>query len=207
MSWVAVGVTAVSVGMSLYSNQQAQKAAKRQEEGLLASGAQRQAAANREADYLELNATQKIAAAQADMFDAQRMTRLTQSRVQALAAASGGGTSGSVLTVMSQIAKQGALNASRALYSGEEAARNMRLQAAETRLTGDFEAAAAANQAEAVKSGAKAREYSTYAQVIGTAGGLYGKYGGRGPATTTPGGGSYFGFNSDAGISTNAAVA
>lgn len=207
MSWVAVGIAGASLVAGQMANEQAKKAAAKQAMGIEAAGVQRQAAANREADYLEINATQKVAVAQQDMLDAQRVTRLTNSRVQALAAASGGGaTSPGVLTVMGNISKVGALHASRALYTGEETARNMRLQATETRLTGDFESAAATNQAEAVRMGAKASEYKTYAQGLSTAGGLYGKYGGRGPATTTPnsGGGSYFGFNSDAGIASSA---
>lgn len=207
MSWVAVGIAGVSLLMTMQANKENQKAAKKQEEGILAAGAQRQAAANREADYLEINATQKVAVGQQQMFDAQRVTRLTNSRVQALAAASGGGaTSPGVLTVMGQISKVGALNASRELYSGEEAARNMRLQAIETRRTGDFESAAAANQAEVVAAGAKAGEYKAIASGLGTAGSLYGKYGGRRPTSTadTGGSGTYFNFNSDAGIASSA---
>lgn len=186
MSWVAVGIAGASLLVGYMGSQEAKKAAAKQAQGIEEAGAQRRAAANREADYLEVNATQKVAAAQQDMFDVMRVTKLTQSRVQALAAASGGGaTSPGVLSVMSKISKVGALQASKALYSGEEAARNMRLQAIETRLTGDFESAAATNQAQAVRMGAKAQEYATYAQAIGTAGGLYGKYGGRGPSTGT----------------------
>lgn len=186
MSWVAVGIAGASLVMTYMSSQEQKKAGQKQAQGIEIAGAQRQAAANREADYLEINATQKVAVAQQEMFDAKRVTKLTQSRVQALSAASGGGaTSPGVLTVMSQISKVGALNASRALYSGEEAARNMRLQAMETRLTGDYERAASINQAEAVRSGIKAGEYSAYASALGTGAGLYGKYGGRGPATSS----------------------
>lgn len=186
MSWVAVGIAGAALVVGYMSSQEAKKASQKQAQGIEEAGAQRRAAANREADYLEINATQKVAAAQQDMFDAKRITKLTQSRVQALAAASGGGaTSPGVLTVMGNIAKVGALNASRALYSGEEAARNMRLLAAETRITGDFESAYAANQAEAVRAGAKANELAMYSKAIGTGGGLYGKYAGRGPATGT----------------------
>lgn len=184
MSWVAVGVTAASVAMSYVAGQQGKRAANKEAELQRQSGEQRKAAANFEANVLESNATQRIAIAQKEMFDAQRTTRIVESRVQALAAASGGGaTSPTALNVMGNIAKEGAVNASRAMYSGEEAARAMRLQAFENRAQGEFAQTGGVLQAEAAMSRGRSIEYQSYASIASSVGGLYGKYGKPGAAS------------------------
>lgn len=183
MSWVAVGVAAASMVVSYSAGQDAKKAAGKQASLEEQAGAQRQQAANFEASIMETQATARVAAAQRDMLDAQRVTALTQSRAQALAAASGGGASSpTALTVIGKIAKQGALNAGMALYNGEEQARTLRLQAVQTRLSGQFDAENANLQADVTRQSGQAKEMQADAQVISSAGGLYGKYGGRGPS-------------------------
>lgn len=184
MSWVAVGITGASLLMSYQAGQEGKAAANKEAKLQRQAGAQRQAAANFEANVLETNATQRIAVAQRDMLDAQRMTRLVQSRAQAVGAASGGGaTSPTVLTLMGTMAKDGAVNASRAMYSGEEAARTMRLQAFENRVSGQFAQIGGSLQSEATQGRGRATELQSYASITGTAGGLYGKYGKPGQTT------------------------
>jgi hypothetical protein len=140
MSWVAVGVTAASVGVSLYSVNKSKKATDRQAALEAQAGAKRKEAAYFEANVLETNATQAVAVAQRNMMDAQRVAKLAESRATALAAASGGGaTSPTALNVISNIAKEGSYNAARALYQGEETARILRLQAFEKRQQGEFD--------------------------------------------------------------------
>lgn len=180
MSWIAVGITAASVGMTLIGGQQQKKAAQLE-------GQQRKAAANAEATVLESNATQAVAVAQRNMIDTQRVAKLTESRAQALAAASGGGaTSPTALKVVADIAREGSYNSAKALYQGEESARLMRLQAYEKRVGGEF------SVTEGNLRGSAA-EFSSFGTALGQGGGLYGKYGGKGPGLTggkTPGQGS-----------------
>lgn len=191
MSWVAVGVTAASVVMSYQGGQEGKAAANKEAALQLQAGQQRKAAAEFEANVLESNATQRIAIAQRDMFDAQRTTRLVQSRAQAVAAASGGGaTSPTALTVMGAMAKEGAYNASRALYSGEEAARGMRLQAFEKRAEGEFAEIGGDLQSQAAQGRGRAAEYQSYASIASSVGGMYGKYGGRGFGSSGSGSGA-----------------
>lgn len=186
MSWVAVGVTAASVLMSYQAGQEGKAAANKEAQLQQQSGQMRKAAANLEANVLETQATQRIAVAQRDMLDSQRMTRLIQSRAQAVGAASGGGaTSPTALTLMGTIAKEGAYNASRAMYSGEEAARAMRLQAFEKRAEGEFAEVGGNLQSEATQGQGRAAEYRSYASITSSVGGLYGKYGKPGQKTDT----------------------
>lgn len=180
MSWVAVGITAASVGMTLIGGQQQAKAAKLE-------GQQRKAAADAEATVLESNATQQVAVAQRNMIDATRVAKLAESRATALAAASGGGaTSPTALKVVADIAREGSYNSAKALYQGEETARMMRLQAYEKRVGGEFDVTAGNMRASAA-------QFSSFGTAIGQGGGLYGKYGGNGPGLTggkVPGQGS-----------------
>lgn len=187
MSWVAVGVTTASVGMTLIGGQQQKKALK-------AQGQATKQANEFEANVLESNATQAVAAAQRNMIDTQRVTKLAESRAQALAAASGGGaTSPTALNVISNIAREGSYNAAKALYQGEETARMLRLQAFEKRQAGEF-AVTESNLA------GKAAEFGSFGTALGTGGGLYSKYGGRGPAGGTSGGGSSISWDATGGF-------
>src|SRR4051812_27274883 len=112
MSWIAVGVTAVSIATSYGAGQQAKKAAGKDAELQREAGARRKAAAEFEANTLEVQAGQQIAAAQRDMIDVQRVGRLAQSRAVALAAASGGGASAPTITrLVGNMAKETSYNA------------------------------------------------------------------------------------------------
>lgn len=185
MSWVAVGVTAASVGVSLYSANKAGKAADKQAALEEQAGQKRKEAAYFEANVLETNATQAVAVAQRNMMDAQRVAKLAESRATALAAASGGGaTSPTALNVISNIAKEGSYNAARALYQGEETARVLRLQAFEKRQQGEFDMTQGSLSGEAARLRGSSQEAQSYANMLSAGGGLYAKYGGRGPSDT-----------------------
>lgn len=115
--------------------------------------ARRQAAAALEAQAFEAQAGQAIAASQRDVFDVQRLGRLAQSRAIALAAASGGGvaTAPTVIKIVGGIAGETAYNAGRALYAGEEKARQLRMQAIAKQLEGEI--AFAEGEEEALNQG------------------------------------------------------
>lgn len=205
MSWIAVGVTAVSVVTQMSAASQAKKAASTEaalnEQNAQAArelGAKKRQIAEFEAGVLETQAGQQIAAAQRDMLDVQRASRLAQSRAVALSAASGGGaTSPTVVNLVANLAKEGAYNAARSLYSGEEKSRLMQLQAFERRQQGEIEEKAAEYQgrsydlqATAAEQRGSAAQTAAFGNIIGSIGGLYGKYGGGGPSA---GGGTSIG--------------
>lgn len=182
--WVAVGVTAASVVMNYSAGQKAKKAAGAEAELQREAAASRKAAAEFEANSLEVQAGQQIAVAQRDMMDVQRVGRLAESRALALSAASGGGASAPTVTrLIGNLAKETSYNAARSLYAGEEKARLMRLQAQSLREQGEFAEVSGNLAASAAESRGKAAELSSYASIVGAAGGLYGKYGGGGPGT------------------------
>lgn len=184
MSWIAVGVTAGSVLMSYSAGQGAKKAAGQEAELQREAGAKRKEAAEFEANTLQVQAGQQIAAAQRDMLDVQRVGRLAQSRALALSAASGGGASAPTVTrLIGNLAKETSYNAARSLYAGEEKARLMNLQAIEKRKEGEFATTAADLSATASESRGKAAELASFSNILGSVGGLYGKYGGKGPST------------------------
>lgn len=197
MSWIAVGVTVVSVISQVSAAGQAKKAAGQEaalnEQNAQAArelGAKKRQVAEFEAGVLETQAGQQIAASQRDMLDVQRAARLATSRTVALSAASGGGaTSPSVITLVGNLAKEGSYNAARALYSGEEKARLLNLQAFERRQQGAIEEEAADYQAKSydlqatvAEQRGKAAQTAAFGNIIGSIGGLYGKYGGGGPS-------------------------
>ena len=66
------------------------------------------------------------------------------------------------------------------MYSGEEAARSMRLQAFENRVQGEFAQTGGVLQAEAAMSRGQSSQYSSYSSIANSVGGLYAKYGGQG---------------------------
>lgn len=184
MSWIAIGVVGVSTLMTYSAGQKAKKAAGKEAELQREAGASRKAAAEFEANVLEVQAGQQIAAAQRDMMDVQRVGRLAQSRALALSAASGGGASSPTVTnLIGNLAKETSYNAARSLYAGEEKARLMRLQAEQRRAEGEFATTAADLSATASIEKGKAAELGSYASIINQAGGMYGKYGGRGADT------------------------
>lgn len=184
MSWIAVGVVGASVVMQYSAGRQAKKAAGQEAELNREAGQQRKAAAEFEANVLEGQASNVVGAAQRDMLDVQRQTRLAQSRAVALAAASGGGASAPTVTkLVGDLAKEGSYNAARALYAGEEKAFLMQQQAEQLRKSGEFAELSGNLQANASESRGRAAQLQSYGNMLSSVGGLYGKYGGNGPAT------------------------
>lgn len=183
MSWIAVGVVGASVVTQYAAGRQAKKAAGQEAELNREAGAQRKAAAEFEANVLERQASNVVGAAQRDMLDVQRQTRLAQSRAVALAAASGGGASAPTVTkLVGDLAKEGSYNAARALYAGEEKAYLMGQQAEQLRKSGEFAELSGNLAANASESRGRAAQLQSFGNMISSVGGLYGKYGGNGPS-------------------------
>lgn len=183
MSYVAVGVAAAGIVMSWKSGEDQKSAASKQAAIDRQVGEQNREAAEFEANRLDAQAIQKVAAAQQQSFEVKRVSDLTASRAIALAAADGGGLRGSSLKVVSDIYKRGALNAGIALYNGEEEARVMHTQADQLRKQGGFTQEDANLTAEVTETRGTAAESASNAQALQIAGGMYAKYGGRGPST------------------------
>lgn len=186
MSWVAVGVAAGSMIMSISAGEEAKKAAGKEADLTKIAARNRRDAVDFEADVLQVQAGQTVAAAQRDALDIQRMTRLALSRVIAVSAASGGGASDSstVHHIVETVAKEGSYNAQRALYAGEEKARLMNIQALEMHKQGEYYVQEGDLAATAINQRGSAAQTAGYSQALSTAAGMYGKYGGRGWQTT-----------------------
>lgn len=128
-----------------------------------------------EAGQLRSNANNAIAASQRTALEERRKTNLLNSRVQAVAASSGGGaTDPTVLNIMGDIAGQGEYNALTELYNGQSQADYLR-----------SEANARIREGKIAQSAAKTNAFST---VLSGASSLYDKYGNSGPnkPTTKP---------------------
>ena len=180
MSWVAVGVAIGAGGLLLSgkAGREAKKNANREQELSEQAGQARNEAAQLEADVLDRQAIQTRAAAQRDMFDVQRAARLAESRAVALAAASGGGASApTVLNIVGNIAKEGAYNAARAMYAGEEQARLMQIQAIEKRKLGQFDMTAGNLAGLAAEGRGKAAQLQSQATILANTSTLATKYG------------------------------
>lgn len=186
MSWVAVGVGVASIGLGLYSGNEAKKASKKEAEYQRLAAEKRRIAANLEADVLEQQAGNSIAVAQRDKMDIERQGRLVQSRAIALAAASGGGASSApgFVKLYGDLAKESSYNAARALYAGMEKARLQRLQAKELREMGEFAVVGGNISAEIADARGRAAELKAAGTALETGTSLYTKYGGKGPNDT-----------------------
>lgn len=103
------------------------------------SGARIKSADDFEAAQLDQNAGQSIAAGQRAAIEARRQAALVQSRILAVAAASGGGAlDPTVVRLIGQQAGEGEFRARTALYQGEERARAQRMAATTKRYEGDL---------------------------------------------------------------------
>lgn len=107
-------------------------------QGALEAGAAAQAEANFKAKQQEMKANEERAVGQRQMFDKQRQTDLTQSRLRAVAASStGDSTDTGVLNLGGQIESLGEYDALNAMYRGENAARGYEDMATASRLSGE----------------------------------------------------------------------
>lgn len=111
-----------------------------------AEAAQQQAAYKAKIDNIQ--GQQKVAEAQRKQQDEQLKTRYTQSRLQALAAGSGGGANDPTIIKLGQdIAGQGEYNALSALYAGQSSQWAFNTQAGLDIYQGDLEASRLRSQA------------------------------------------------------------
>jgi hypothetical protein len=137
--------------------------------GTLLGGASEKGAAKSQALQLEQQAGQDRASAQRAAIDQRRSARYMQSRVQALAAASGGGASDpTIINLQNNIDAAGEYSALTAMYEGEDAARGKEYGAQVARKTGK-----AAATASYLKAGST---------LLAGASSWYDKYGGGGPS-------------------------
>lgn len=94
-----------------------------------------------EAQQMQVNAGQERAAAQRSAMEQRRQARLVQSRQQAVAAASGAGaTDPTVVDLMTDTNAEGEYRALSELYTGEQRARGLETDAANTRYAGKVRA-------------------------------------------------------------------
>jgi hypothetical protein len=175
MAEVAAGAMKV-VGsvLSMEGHRQAGDAAR-------VAGQRRNVASQFEAEQLEQAAGQSVAASQRDAAEEKRKADLLASRALALAAASGGGTDGSVVKIISDLKGEGSYRSAVALYRGEEQARKLRMAGKAKR----FEGALAEEQGVQEQGG---HEIAGMASLFTGGASLYGRYGGGGPSS--PGGGT-----------------
>lgn len=133
--------------------------------GTLAAGNSAEKAANFEASQLQRNAGLARAASQRAAIEERRKADLVSSRALAVAAASGGGTGGNVENILGDIAAEGEYRTLTSLFEGEQQAQGL-----ET-------AAGRRWEGKAAKRASRVQAVST---LLGSAGSMYGKYGGSG---------------------------
>ena len=132
--------------------------------GTIAAGQARNRQAQYEAKQLDVRAKEERAAAGLEAMEANRRTRLTQSKLQARAAASGFGASDpTVLDLAGDIAERGALEAGIIRYGGKSRGRALEAQAEGTRISG--------------RAAETASYWSAASTVIGGFGSMFARYG------------------------------
>jgi len=139
-----------------------------------------QRAREAEAAQLRTKAGQTRAGSQRDMLEARRGEKLIQSRLQAVAAASGAGASDpTVEKLAGDIAAEGEYRALLALFGGEEMARALEHGADVRKYEGQISARAGKQRQRAAKLSAYANLLSGFSDVFdsGLGGGFFGKYG------------------------------
>lgn len=140
------------------------------------SGAAQKVAYDYQAAQERVNAGQAIAASQRENMEKLRQAKLVQSRLLAVAGASGGGVSSdpTIVHLSAMIAGEGALRGATALYQGQETARQLLTQANADEYSGRVAEAGGANAQAAYETRANAN-------LLTTAGSLFAKYGMGGP--------------------------
>ncbi|AWV18822.1 hypothetical protein A3862_27470 [Methylobacterium sp. XJLW] len=164
---MAAALTGVGAGISALGTLGSASAARQ------AGQAQQQQYAFKAAQE-EQQATQAIAASQRTMFDTQRKTALTQSTLQARAAADGGSaTDPGVLSLTDNVAGRGEYLALGDLFAGQDKAAGFRQQAGADRYSGAAAAAGASAQATGTILGGIGSLASRFGS-LGGSGGLFG---------------------------------
>lgn len=147
--------------------------------GTIMSGNAARGAANYQAAQSEQQAGQERAVSQRHSIEQRRQAGLANSRVTAVAAASGAGaTDPTVLNIESNNAGIGEYNALSALYTGEEKARGLEMNASATRYEGQQKRQASLFQAGGdMLSGAGKAYTSSNSTLLTQNDSLYKKYG------------------------------
>ncbi len=131
----------------------------------------RRKSAEFKAKQLEVRAKETIAAQQRVAAEERRQSELAQSRILALAAASGASASdATVENLIARTAGEGAYRSMIALYEGESEARMLRWQ-------GKAAKAEAGIESDLLKRRAEATELAGVASILETGASLLGKYG------------------------------
>lgn len=105
--------------------------------GTLYGGVQAQAGADFESRQLQAKGDEEKAISQREAAQARREKELTQSRIQAVAAASGGGVNDdSITAIMEGVEQQGDYNSMLALYQGDSSKNKMYASAANRKQEG-----------------------------------------------------------------------
>ncbi|WP_298704678.1 hypothetical protein [uncultured Variovorax sp.] len=165
---MAAALTGVGAGISALGTLGSASAARQ-------AGQAQQAQFNFKAAQEEQQATQAIAASQRQMFDTNRKTALTQSTLQARAAADGGSaTDATPLNLSQDIAGRGEYLALGDLFAGQDRAAGLRQQAYADRYSGAAARAGANAQANATILGGVGSLASRFATLGGSSGGLFG---------------------------------
>lgn len=185
-AWVPVAATVAGTVLGMAGAGKQAEGAEIQAAAARRAGEQRRAAAEFEAEQLQVQAGQAVAAAQRDALEQKRQADLIESRAIALAAAGGGGASdATIVKLVSQISGEGALRAAMAAYQGDERARTLRMAAAGKRVEGAIAQDIGQSEGAAYGTKAQASRISGVATVLQGGGSLFGKYGGKGPGTSS----------------------
>lgn len=161
--WLSLAGTALSVGSSLMAADTAEE-----------QGAARSMALNYEATLLAQNAGSAVAASQREALDIKQKTDLMISRSIAVAAASGGGATGTptVGKIVADVAGLGAYRQAVAIYGGRDRARALEGAAAGRR----YEAGMAEEGGETMGTGYRLRALGSGLSGAST---LFAKYGNK----------------------------
>jgi hypothetical protein len=186
MSWVAVGVTAASVGViALFGGQQGKKAADKQ--SALEEPSRREEERGRllrgERPRDERDAGGRRCAAQHDGRAARGEARGV-ARDGAAAASGGGATSPDRAERDLEHRQRGLVQRRARALSGRGNGPHLRLQAFEKRQQGEFDMTQGSLSGEAARLRGSSQERRRYANMLSAGGGLYAKYGGRGTGDT-----------------------
>jgi hypothetical protein len=163
-----IAATAISVGSSIAQGAAQAKAAKSEAQST-------QAAGQFQATQLRQRAGQERASAQRAAIEERRRGRLARSRARNLAGASGAGADDpTVVGIFGDLAGEGEYNALSQLYSGEEAAKGLELDADVAESEADMLSSAALYRGKAAR---RAGYIDSAGTVLSSGSSLFDKYG------------------------------
>jgi hypothetical protein len=167
---------ALSMGMNFAGTALSLMGAGQAGDAKIAAGDARGAALDYRAAQLDQKAGQELASSQREAVEQRRRQKLVSSRALAVGAAGGGGVDPGLADILGDLAEEGEFRVLTSLYTGEEKAAGLRMQAGADRFEAGESRRAGRLEAQATKTAAWGQALPRFATALTDSKSLFAKY-------------------------------